>query len=122
MKVILGHEVDIEHFSCSKLIIISRKGAFYSGWISFEFILNILSAYFYMWMATFYEDLDHNLTYLNIHIAFEILFVLGMVVKLITDFHLPGDTEPVRDPETVFYRYIKSWVFVLDLITVIPLT
>jgi hypothetical protein len=75
-----------------------------------------------MWMATFGDDLNYDSSYLNIHIAFEILFVCGMVVKLITDFHLPGDTEPVRDPEIIIYRYIKSWVFVLDLLTVIPFT
>ena len=43
-----------------------------------------------------------------------------MFVKLLRDFHLPGEPEPVHDLETCVRKYIYSWVFVLDFITIIP--
>ena len=87
-----------------------------------DVICNILSSYFYMWMATYSDTLEYSSKYLTIHIFFEVVFVMGMVVKLLTDYHLPGGTEPIRDIETIVRKYLYSWVFVLDTITVIPFT
>jgi hypothetical protein len=75
-----------------------------------------------MWIATFGDEVEYDGSVMTIHITFEVFFVFGMLVKLITDFHQPGDTEPIRDLETIIRKYIYSWVFVLDVITVIPIT
>ena len=45
-----------------------------------------------------------------------------MFIKLLTDFHLPGEMEPVRDLEVIIRNYVYSWVFVLDFTTIIPFT
>lgn len=73
-----------------------------------------------MWLATFGDQIEYTSLCSSIHIFFEVVFVLGMLVKLLTDYHMPGETEPIRDLELIARKYIYSWVFVLDLTSVIP--
>ena len=58
-----------------------------------------------MWMATFGDSIDYNNDYLHIHIMFEIQYVIGMFIKLITDYQIPGEVEPVKDLEIIARNY-----------------
>ena len=73
-------------------------------------------------MATFGHQIEYTSFVLSTHIFFEVVFVLGMLMKLISDFYLPGETEPIHDLEIIVRKYIYSWVFVLDLFSLIPFT
>ena len=73
-------------------------------------------------MASFGEQIDYGSSILTTHIFFEVVFCFGMLMKLISDYTMPGETEPIRDLEIIIRKYMYSWVFVLDLFSLIPFT
>lgn len=111
-------------------------------WTVFDIMCCLASSYFYLWLATFGEDQkgaktnqcypnmskaekaqfdqDGAATY-QIVLAFEIIFLVSIITKFLTDYRPDGETEHVKSLTKISSRYLHG-DFLSDFIPLIPFT
>jgi hypothetical protein len=108
-------------------------------WTIFDISCCLASSYFYLWLATFGEDQKGATCYpdmskaeraqfdkdgattLQMVLAFEIIFLISIITKFLTDYRPDGETEHVKSLTKISSRYLHG-DFLSDFIPLIPLT
>ena len=130
-----------KEFDLTGYFIIKHEGYFSMIWTVFDILCCLASSYIYLWLATFGEDQkaagtlcypdmnesqreqfnkDASSTY-TLVLAFEIIFLISIITKFLTDFRPDGETEHVKSLTKISSRYLHG-DFLSDFIPLIPLT
>lgn len=101
------------------ILVIKKKSDFYVVWRWLDFIVCLISSYFYAYLGVYFEEpITKELN--TIVILAQSFFFIDMVVSLLTEY-VPADSNiPVRQIKLVAMNYIKG-SFMFDLILWVPI-